>query len=277
MNDIIRLGISTCPNDTFAFHAVMTGQVDRQGLQFQVQLMDIEELNRGLMDGRFDVAKVSFYAAIQLADRWQILPVGAALGSGVGPLLLGAEDGTWPKDRRQLTLCPGSHTTASLLFGLFFGKTRVEQVIFSDIMPALQSKRADFGVCIHEGRFTYQDAGLHLVEDLGQRWESESGCLLPLGGLVARRDMPPETVARVRGVIESSIRYGMENRSETLPTMRRYARELDDDVLWQHVDLYVNRWTLDLGEPGRKALQTLSTCAADAGLAPDIPISVSGN
>ena len=274
MNNVIQLGISTCPNDTFAFHAIMQEKVDMQGLQIQLQLMDIEELNRGLFANRFDVAKASFYAALQLADQWQILQVGAALGSGVGPLLLAAERGCTPSNRHQVTMCPGAHTTATLLFRLFFGSTRVEQVVFSEIMPALQQGRADFGVCIHEGRFTYQDAGLFLVEDLGQRWESATGCMVPLGGLLVRRELPAEVTARVRSVIRNSIQYGLENRAETLPTMRRYAREMGDDTLWKHVELYVNQWTLDLGEPGIHALRKLSQFAAKEGLARDSTVLI---
>ena len=172
MTPPIRLGISTCPNDTYAFHALMEGLVDLRGLQFQVELLDIQQLNDRLLADHFDVAKASFSAALLVADKYWVLPSGSALGFGVGPLLLSSTAHMHPHEPSQVTLCPGEHTTAAMLFRLFYPKTtRVEQVVFSDIMPRLSAGTADFGVCIHEGRFTWQAQGLGLVEDLGTRWE----------------------------------------------------------------------------------------------------------
>lgn len=263
----IRLGISTCPNDTFAFHALMNRLVDWQGLEFQVELLDIQELNDRLFLGDFDVAKTSFHAALLLADRTVVLPSGSAIGFGVGPLLLAAQPDSTPIDSDQLALCPGMHTTAALLFRLFYADTaRVEHSVFSDIMPRLQNGTADFGVCIHEGRFTWREAGLSLVEDLGTRWEAETNCPLPLGGLVAAKSLPDETTSRVQEVISDSIEFGLGNRDAPLPTMRKYAQEFDDKVLMQHVDLYVNQWTRELGETGESALEKLSQMAKKIGL-----------
>jgi 1,4-dihydroxy-6-naphthoate synthase len=263
----VRLGISTCPNDTFTFHGLMNRCVDWRGLDFQIELVDIQQLNDRLFGGGFDVAKTSFYAALLLADEMLVLPTGSALGFGVGPLLLSSEPGNAPRRESQLTLCPGKHTTAALLFSLFYpGTTRVEHCVFSDIMPRLKRAEADFGVCIHEGRFTWQDEGLSLVEDLGTRWEAATNCPLPLGGLVASRRLSPQTIARVQSVIGESLEYGLANRDATLPTMRRYAQEFDDDVLMKHVDLYVNQWTRDLGAAGREALACLSRMASSIGL-----------
>ena len=258
MSNTIQLGISTCPNDTFAFHAILNRRIDLHGLQFETQLLDIQELNQGILSGQFDVAKASFALALHVADTWAVLPSGSALGFGVGPLLLAAESGQTPGDESQTTLCPGEHTTANLLFKMFWGQTRVKQILFSEIMSALQRRDADFGVCIHEGRFTYEQSGLTLVEDLGTRWESETGCPLPLGGILARRELGKDLLGKVQSVIRQSIEYGLQNREETLPTMRRYAQEFADDVLLQHVDLYVNDWTLELGDAGRLALQKIS-------------------
>lgn len=259
MKTRIQLGISTCPNDTFAFHGILTGAVDTRGLAFDVELLDIEELNRGLFAGKFDVAKTSFHAALKLASETVVLRVGSALGFGVGPLLLASKADTVPAQRCQLTLCPGENTTAALLFELFYPHTtRVEQTVFSDIMPRLVRNEADFGVCIHEGRFTWQDQGLSLVEDLGSRWETETDSPLPLGGLVARRSLGVETTRLVESVILDSIRCSLSDRDAALPTMRQYAQEFNDEVLMQHVDLYVNDWTCDLGSIGRAALATLS-------------------
>ncbi len=272
-NDQIQLAISTCPNDTFAFHGIINRKIDLEGIDFQVELLDISQLNDGLFSGKFDVAKASFHAALQLADQTVVLPSGSALGFGVGPLLLSSEPDTSPdvllSPSSTVTLCPGPHTTATLLMKMFYGdaiekqRTRLEHRVFSEIMPALQNQSADFGVCIHEGRFTWQEEGLHLVEDLGIRWERETDCPLPLGGILARRSLGDDLTGRVQRVIRRSIEYGLANRQETLPTMRQHAQEFNDDVLMQHVDLYVNDWTVDLGGIGGKALSCLSSLAGD--------------
>ncbi len=273
MSRTIRLGISTCPNDTFAFHGLLTRSVDWRGLDFAVELLDIEQLNERMLRGDFDVCKVSFGAALGMAARVVVLPSGSALGFGVGPLLLAARPGARPADANQLTLCPGRHTTAALLFDLFHaGTTRVEQTVFSAIMPRLAAGAADFGVCIHEGRFTWQAHGLHLVEDLGSRWESETGAPLPLGGIVAARRLPADVIAAVQGVIHDSLAFSLADRAAALATMREHAQEFADDVLMRHVDLYVNEWTLDLGTTGRQALATLCDRAARVGPAPRLEV-----
>ena len=265
----VHLGISTCPNDTFAFHGLMTRQVDWRGLTFNVELIDIQQLNDRLFAGDFDVAKTSFHAALLLADKTVVLPSGSALGFGVGPLLLSARPGEFPQNERQVTLCPGQHTTAALLFQLFYPRTtQVRHVVFSDIMPGLKHGKADFGVCIHEGRFTWQNEGLGLVEDLGTRWEQETSSPLPLGGIIARSTLDPETIATVQAVIHDSLQLALSDRSLPLPTMRKYAQEFDDAVLMQHVDLYVNDWTINLGDVGKNALQQLSMRAQAIGLVP---------
>jgi 1,4-dihydroxy-6-naphthoate synthase len=268
MTKPVRLGISTCPNDTFAFHGLLTRAVDWRGLDFEIELLDVEALNERLLAGEFDVCKASFHAALLAADEVVVLPSGSALGFGVGPLVLAAAPGTRPSHPGQLTLCPGRHTTAALLFDLFHPKSsRVEQVVFSDIMPRLMVRTADFGVCIHEGRFTWQSHGLALVEDLGIRWENETACPLPLGGIVAARRLPTATIAAVQRVIHDSLTLARQDPAAALPTMRAHAQEFDDRVLMQHVDLYVNDWTIDLGPTGVRALDELSARAASLGLA----------
>ncbi|MFO0941455.1 MAG: 1,4-dihydroxy-6-naphthoate synthase [Pirellulales bacterium] len=263
----IKLAISTCPNDTFAFHALMERLVDCRGLDFEVDLMDIQELNDGIDQGRFDVAKASFHAALRWTESMVVLPSGSALGFGVGPLLLAAKSNSKPESIAQLTLCPGKDTTATLLFKLFYpNTTRVDQALFSQIMPKLESGEADFGVCIHEGRFTWQESGLSLVEDLGTRWEAETNCPLPLGGIVAKTSLADEKLERVQAVIRDSILFAQQSPESALPTMRRYAQEFDDVVLMKHVELYVNPWTIDLGETGRAALDELSRRALQVGL-----------
>lgn len=265
VSDKIHLGISTCPNDTFAFHGLMNRLVDWRGLDFHIELLDIQQLNDRLFAGEFDVAKTSFHAALYLADQTVVMPSGSALGFGVGPLLLAARKNELPTSASQVTLCPGQHTTAALLFQLFYpDTTRVEHCVFSDIMPRLQKDAADFGVCIHEGRFTWEEAGLSLVEDLGTRWEATTSQPLPLGGLVGRTSLSGDTLSRVQLVIRDSLDLARADPTKTLPTMRKYAQEFSDDVLMSHVDLYVNEWTLDLGKVGRESLKCLSDMARKA-------------
>lgn len=271
----IRLGISTCPNDTFAFHGLLTRAVDWRGLDFKVELLDIQQLNDRLFAGGFDVAKTSFHAALLLAANYLVLPSGSALGFGVGPLMLASQADTTPNALDQLTLCPGEQTTATLLFRLFYpGTTRIEQVVFNEIMPRLRANTADFGVCIHEGRFTWQQQGLHLVEDLGSRWEAETDSPLPLGGIVASRELSTQTLATVQQVIHASLQYALANPEAALPTMRQHAQEFNDQVLMQHVELYVNDWTIQLGDVGRRALATLAERAAAVGIASGCQLTV---
>ena len=273
----INLAISTCPNDTFAFHAIMENQVDLRGLDFDVRLLDIQQLNAGLFGGQFDVAKASFHAAALLTDQTVVLPSGSALGFGVGPLLLAAQPNMNPNQTTDLprtVLCPGKHTTATMLFKIFYadainnGNVSLKQTLFSEIMPELENGKADFGVCIHEGRFTWEDAGLDCVEDLGTRWEAETESPLPLGGILANRNLGNDLIGRVQSVIQASIQWGLDHPDQTIPTMRRYAQEFSDDVLMQHVKLYVNQWTVELGDVGQQALQGLSQKAISCGIVP---------
>ena len=273
MNQTIKIAISTCPNDTFAFHGLLTNRVDCRGLKFDFELLDIAELNSRLFAGDFDVAKASFHAALLMTEDLGVLPSGSALGFGVGPLLLAAADTVPGKASSSRVLCPGPHTTATMLYKLFYADCGViDHVVFSEIMPALSCGDADFGVCIHEGRFTWQEAGLFCVADLGATWEKETGCPLPLGGILARHHLGAETLRNVQAVIYDSLQYGLANRAETVESMGQYAQEFDEGVMFAHVDLYVNEWTVDLGTVGRRALDALSQRAQASGLVePDLP------
>jgi 1,4-dihydroxy-6-naphthoate synthase len=271
----VELAISTCPNDTYAFHGLMTRQVDWRGLEFDVRLLDIQQLNDGLFSGEFDVAKASFHAAALLSDSTWVLPSGSALGFGVGPLLLASKPETSPATMADsMTLCPGQHTTATMLFRIFYAdaiqsnRATIKQTLFSDIMPQLEQSSADFGVCIHEGRFTWQAQGLSCVEDLGTRWEQETDSPLPLGGILARRELDDETLRDVQAVIRESIEFSNRNPESALPTMRKYAQEFADEVLMQHVELYVNDWTVELGDVGAAALSVLSEKAKESSIVP---------
>jgi len=276
----LRIGISTCPNDTFAFHALLEGRVRPRGLELEFLLADIEELNRRMLAGELDLAKTSYHAMLVLGKRVCVLPCGSALGFGVGPLLLAAprRAAALPLPAGALVLAPGTWTTASLLFRLLHPEpVSLEQTVFSDILPRLSAGKADYGVCIHEARFTWREHGLGLVADLGTLWEERAGTALPLGGLCADRGLGAPTIAELVRAVRASLEWGLAHREACLATMRRHAQEQSDAVLWSHVDLYVNEWTLDLGEVGRNALRALSRLARERGLvgaeSPDLEVA----
>jgi len=267
----LHLGISTCPNDTFCFHGLLTGAVDPHGFDWRIELDDVETLNERLLAGEFDAAKGSFRAALDAADTLGVLDAGAAIGRGVGPVLLTARARGGPGElvdgRPARVLTPGRHTTASLLYAMFHrGEGTTRDVVFSEIMPALSAGAADFGVCIHEGRFTYEAAGLRLVEDLGRRWERATGAPLPLGGILARRAMGRERHARLAAAVRASLDHARAHPQAALVTMRAHAQELADEVLRAHVELYVTADTRSLSREAAAALVTLDERARAAGL-----------
>lgn len=262
----LRLGISTCPNDTFAFHALLTGQVAAPGVDIEFELLDVQELNEGLAAGAFDIAKGSFHAAFELADDLCVLRPGSALGFGNGPLVLAPREPRGMDGARRV-LAPGRLTTAALLMRLFHPEeVELEQVVFSEIMPALERGEADLGVCIHEGRFTWEAAGLRFVEDLGQSWQARTNAPLPLGGIFARKSLDHSITSAVETAISESITYARRHPEECLASMRRYAQEQSDDVLRAHVELYVNDHTEELGDEARAAIALLQEEARGAGL-----------
>lgn len=265
MTERLKLGISTCPNDTYAFHALLVGALGDPALELQIELADVQALNEGLAAGRFDVVKCSFAAALAHAEHWSVLEVGAALGFGVGPVVIAGRVAARRDPPR--VLCPGRDTTATLLWRLFHGEpAQLEQVLFSAILPALARGEADLGVCIHEGRFTYAQQGLALVEDLGERWERETGGPLPLGGLLARRSLDPDLRRRFTQLLAASLAFSDRQPQQALLSMRRHASEQDDAALWKHVELYVNAETRGLSPEGLRALGTLAERARAAGL-----------
>jgi 1,4-dihydroxy-6-naphthoate synthase len=255
----LRIGLSTCPNDTFLFHALLEGLVDTRGLSLEFVLGDVQQLNELLEQDELDAGKASFATALRLADRYGVLRVGSALGFGVGPVLLARPGLSGPP---RHVLAPGAGTTATLLLRALHPElcapAVLRQVRFDAIMPALARGEADAGVAIHEGRFTYERHGLTLLEDLGASWERLTGAPVPLGGLLARRDLGAARHAVLARVLAESLAFARRDPQATLPTLRRHAQELDDAVLWQHVELYVNERTADLGAEGCAALDELA-------------------
>jgi 1,4-dihydroxy-6-naphthoate synthase len=264
----LRVGISPCPNDTFAFGAIMERAIDLDGLDPVVELHDIQRLNEGLAAGAFDVAKASFHAALRLADRYGVLRAGSALGFGVGPLLLADRTRDAPGDD-DTVLCPGADTTATLLLRCLHPRvTRIRHCRFDEIMPALARGEARYGIVIHEGRFTYRQCGLHLVQDLGTAWEKATACPVPLGGILARLDLPPDAPRRFNDLLTRSLKYARRHKDAIFTIMQQHARELAPDVIWAHVELYVNEHTLNLGAVGERALAKLDERARAAGVVP---------
>lgn len=270
MSRPLRVGVSTCPNDTFAFHALFERELRVPGLELEFELGDVQELNERLLSGELDVSKASFSTALAAPDELVVLPSGCALGFGVGPVLLAAK----PLELESLAanarvLTPGAGTTAELLYRMLYpGLGRIERRVFSEIMPALAAGQAELGVCIHEGRFTWRERGLHLIEDLGASYESRTQSPLPLGGILARRSLGDAALRQLSRAIGASIDRARANPDATLPTMRRHAAESDDAAIWGHVELYVNEWTRSLGPVGREALAAFARVAREAGLAP---------
>jgi len=269
----LRFGISPCPNDTFAFHGLLTGTSDAHGLDLEIVLADVQELNERLARGDLAAGKASFAQALRMTRDFGVLPAGAAIGFGVGPLLIAARPRPFP-DGAARVLCPGEGTTATLLLRRFHpAATNVAQVTFSRIQLDVAAGRADFGVVIHEGRFTYRKQGLHCIDDLGARWEAATGSPLPLGGLLARRDLGGDVHHRLAAAVRASLERARARPEDALVTMRRHAQELDDEAIAQHVALYVNELTVDLGAAGAAALAAFERAAREGGLAPrDAPL-----
>jgi 1,4-dihydroxy-6-naphthoate synthase len=265
----LRLGLSTCPNDTFAFHAILERRIDLRDLEFEAELLDVQALNDGLFADRYDISKASFHAALLLADRYGVVPAGSALGFGVGPLIVAARDGVWPSPDARV-LCPGPTTTATLLYRcLHPDSMHIDHAVFSDIGPALKRGDHDLGVLIHEGRLTYRRDGLQLVEDLGASFEELARAPVPLGGVVARLDLPDGVVERFTAVLRDSIAYAAAHRGDALVTIRRHAQELGEDVIWPYVALYVTEHTVDLGAEGARALEVLEQTGREAAALPE--------
>jgi 1,4-dihydroxy-6-naphthoate synthase len=265
----ISLGISTCPNDTFTFHAILNNKIDLLGLSFEIHLCDIEALNKGLIAGDFDCSKVSFFTALKMAAEYELLPAGAALGLNVGPIIVARQQEAVPLHDSAI-LCPGELTTAAFLFRCFYPHcANIKQVLFSEIMAAVAEGSVNFGVVIHEGRFTYQNYGLFQIADLGRRWEEDVHAPLPLGGVLCHSGLADSVKIALAQVISNSLQYAHLHREETFATMQRYAQELDREVIWAHVETYVNEYTLKLGSLGIAAIRAFEKKARQTRLLPE--------
>jgi 5,8-dihydroxy-2-naphthoate synthase len=267
----LTLGFSPCPNDCFMFDAIVHRRIDCEGLDFSVRMADIEALNASAFAGEADVTKLSFHAYAYCADSYVLLDAGSALGRNCGPLLISkrvisTEEVAAGKLRIAI---PGKYTTANFLLGLAFPHaTNKSECLFSEIEGALIDGAFDAGLIIHENRFTYEHKGLRKIIDLGEFWESETGAAIPLGGIVISRRLPDDVRQRVNRVMRRSVEYAFGNRTVSLPFVRANAQAMSDDVMYKHIDLYVNDYSLDLGPDGRRAVELLFERGRKSGIIP---------
>lgn len=268
--DRLTLGYSPCPNDTFIFHGLVHGLAAAAGLRLaEPVLADVETLNEWALAGRLDVTKISCHALGHVLGEYRLLNAGAALGRGCGPLLVAREE-IAPADLPGCRIAiPGRLTTAALLLKLFApGCTDLQPMRFDLIMPAIVEGRVDAGVIIHESRFTYRQHGLLCLRDLGAWWEEVSGSPIPLGCIVARRSLGGERLALIEKAIQASLRQAFAAPELSREYIRRHARELDERVIAEHIGLYVNPYSLELGAEGRAAIATLLARGRAAGVFP---------
>lgn len=263
----LSLGFSPCPNDTFIFDALVSGKIDTRGLRFDFVLEDVETLNGWADEGRLHVTKLSFYSFLNNVQQYALLRSGSALGEGVGPLLIQNSKCKIENLAEARIAIPGKNTTANLLLSLAYPEAKNKtEVLFSEIEDAVLRGAFDAGLVIHESRFTYAQRGLQLIQDLGEWWERVSGEAIPLGGIVARRDLNVEVVKRIDALIAESVRYAWKHYPELPDFVRENAREMDEQVMRQHIQLYVNDYTDDLGSRGETAIIALFQKAREAGL-----------
>lgn len=254
----LRLAISTCPNDTFMFDAMIHGRIDTEGLDFELVMADIEELNHLAASGKIDVCKISYGVYGLVCKSFKVLNAGSALGRGNGPLLVSRHKMYKDEIGGAKVAVPGLHTTANMLVTkLFGGDFERRPYLFSDIAEVVLSDECDAGVLIHEGRFTYREKGLNLVADLGEEWEKLTSLPLPLGAIVVNRDLDLATQQKVDRVLRRSIEYAFANPKESHDFVKNHARELSDEVLESHISLFVNDFSVDLGADGRRAVLEL--------------------
>ena len=263
----LSLGYSPCPNDTYIFYALAHNKVTIPGYKIEERLEDVETLNQLALKGLLDLTKASYHALGHLRDRYVLLRSGGALGRGCGPLVIAPKASDMQDLRGKRIAIPGKLTTANLLLQLYGeGYDNLLTVPFDQIMPTLQRGEADAGVIIHESRFTYQEAGFQEIVDLGAWWEEDSGLPIPLGGILARRDLGPETIQAVDQAIRASLEFARQNPQLPRNYIKKHAQELSDTVVDAHIELYVNDFSLNLGEQGVAAVEVLMTRAEERGL-----------
>jgi 1,4-dihydroxy-6-naphthoate synthase len=258
-----EIGFSPCPNDTFIFDALVNHKIDTKGYTFKVHLQDVQTLNEWAIAGKLPFSKISYGVWPLVKNNYSLLNSGGALGKGVGPLLVYKEDNTRPEGKPDASTMrvaiPGVNTTAHLLFSLAFPNVaNKEFLVFNEIENAVLQGDVDAGVIIHENRFTYADKGLSKWMDLGTYFEETFNAPIPLGGIIARNDINANEIVIVDDLIKQSVEYAFANSYDLLPDyVKRHSQEMSEQVMRQHIDLYVNDFSIDMGDTGRKAIAQL--------------------
>lgn len=267
----LSLNFSPCPNDCFIFDAIVNKRIDLEGLEFEVKLGDVESLNKNAFAGEIDITKLSYHAYAYCTENYVLLDAGSALGRNCGPLLISKRiisKEEVAEGELEIAI-PGKYTTANFLLGLAFPKaTDKTELVFSEIENAVLSEDFDAGLIIHENRFTYEAKGLKKIIDLGEYWEKTTKSPIPLGGIAIKRSLPDEIKQKVNRIIRKSVEFAFANRKASLPYVREHAQEMSEEVMYKHIDLYVNGFSVDLGKEGRKAVTTLFKKAKDMGVIP---------
>ena len=255
----LTLGFSPCPNDTFIFDALVNGKIDTDGITFKPVLEDVQTLNRWAIEEKLDISKISYGVLPLVAKNYNLLNSGGALGKGVGPMLIARQpvENIHEAINNLLVAIPGENTTAHLLFSYAFPSANKKQfLVFNDIEDAVISGKADAGVIIHENRFTYQDKGLVKLIDLGEYWEQKTGSPIPLGGIVAKKNIDSKLQQQIDNLIRKSLEYSFENYPTISPYVSQHSQEMSEDVMRKHIELYVNDFSLNLGVEGHDAVKT---------------------
>ena len=263
----LTLGYSPCPNDCFIFDALVHKKIDTEGLDFNVQLEDVETLNRKALNGELDITKLSFHAYAYAIEKYILLRTGSALGFNCGPLLISKKEIKDATKEIKTVAIPGKLTTANFLLSLAFPhlKHKVEYV-FNEIEDAVLDEKVDAGLIIHENRFTYQQKGLKKIMDLGEFWESLIHAPIPLGGIVIKRNLPEELQQQVNQLIKKSVEFAFANPESSMPYVHKHAQEMEESVMKQHIQLYVNNFSIDLGDIGINAVQLMFNKAKELNL-----------
>ena len=250
------LGFSTCPNDTFIFDALVHHKIDTEGLEFEVVFADVEQLNKWALHGKLDITKLSYNAFTHCVNDYVLLDSGSALGNNCGPLLIKKRN-TILTAKSKIAI-PGEYTTANMLLSIAFPEHQNKvETLFSDIENDILEGKVDAGLIIHENRFTYQEKGLKKVKDLGEFWEEETGFPIPLGGIVIKRNLPLAVQQKTERVLKKSVEYAFSHPNSSVDYIQSHAQEMEKEVLDAHIALYVNDYTISLGDKGRKAIECL--------------------
>ena len=251
----LSLAFSPCPNDTFIFDALVHHKIDTAGLDFSVSYLDVQQLNLAAANGKHDITKLSYFAASRLLDQYQILSSGGALGFGCGPLLISQKNYALEDVRELKIAIPGKNTTAFFLLNYAFpGISHVEEYLFSDIENAVLEGKVDAGLIIHENRFTYENKGLRKIVDLGEYWENQTGHPIPLGCIAVKRSMDENLKKQINDIIRASVEYAWQHPGSGREYIKCHSQELEDSVIDAHIHLYVNDYSADLGQVGKKAV-----------------------